>query len=215
MTHQTSPIFGRLDWNVTPYTDLLEKVTSSTIVGAGAATVLVVGAIGAVALLTWMRWWKPLFRDWLTSADAKKIGIMYIVLALVMLARGIIEGFVMRAHQATALGTLAEPESGLVAPDHFAQLFSTHGTIMIFFVAMPLLIGLINFVLPQQLGARDMAFPVLNQVSLGMDGCRGGADHDFVADWPVRNRRVDNVPALYRHPIQPPVKASITGSGPS
>ncbi|MAB09442.1 cbb3-type cytochrome c oxidase subunit I [Hyphomonas sp.] len=174
MTHQTSPIFGRLDWSVTPYTDLLEKVTSSTIVGAGAATVLVVGAIGAVALLTWMRWWKPLFQDWLTSADAKKIGIMYIVLALVMLARGIIEGFVMRAHQATALGTLAEPESGLVAPDHFAQLFSTHGTIMIFFVAMPLLIGLINFVLPQQLGARDMAFPVLNQVSLSMTAAGAG-----------------------------------------
>lgn len=174
MTHQTSPIFGRLDWSVTPYTDLLEKVTSSTIVGAGAATVLVVGAIGALALPTWMRWWKPLFRDWLTSADAKKIGIMYIVLALVMLARGIIEGFVMRAHQATALGTLAEPESGLVTPDHFAQLFSTHGTIMIFFVAMPLLIGLINFVLPQQLGARDMAFPVLNQVSLGMTAAGAG-----------------------------------------
>nr|WP_269750383.1 cbb3-type cytochrome c oxidase subunit I [Novosphingopyxis sp. YJ-S2-01] len=93
---------------------------------------------------------------------------MYIVLALIMLARGVIEGFVMRAHQATALGTLASEENGLIAPDHFAQLFSTHGTIMIFFVAMPLLIGLINFVLPQQLGARDMAFPVLNQVSLGM-----------------------------------------------
>ncbi|KCZ57375.1 cytochrome O ubiquinol oxidase [Hyphomonas beringensis] len=174
MIQQTNPIFGRLDWSVTPYTDLLNKVTSSTIVGAGAATVLVVGAIGAVALLTWMRWWKPLFRDWLTSADAKKIGIMYIVLALVMMARGIIEGFVMRAHQATALGTLAAPESGLVAPDHFAQLFSTHGTIMIFFVAMPLLIGLINFVLPQQLGARDMAFPVLNQVSLGMTAAGAG-----------------------------------------
>ena len=174
MSQQTSPIFGRLDWSVTPYTDLLDKVTSSTIVGAGAATVLVVGAIGAVALLTFMRWWKPLFRDWLTSADAKKIGIMYIVLALVMMARGIIEGFVMRAHQATALGTLAAPESGLVAPDHFAQLFSTHGTIMIFFVAMPLLIGLINFVLPQQLGARDMAFPVLNQVSLGMTAAGAG-----------------------------------------
>ncbi|WP_299310031.1 cbb3-type cytochrome c oxidase subunit I [uncultured Croceicoccus sp.] len=168
MSQPTSPIFGRLDWTVTPYTDLLHHVTSSTIVGAGAATVLVLGTLGAVALVTRMGWWGPLFRDWLTSADAKKIGIMYIVLALVMMARGIVEGFVMRAHQATALGTLSAPESGLVAPDHFAQLFSTHGTIMIFFVAMPLLIGLINFVLPQQLGARDMAFPVLNQVSLGL-----------------------------------------------
>ena len=168
MSRETSPIVGRLDWTVTPYTDLLREVNSSTIVGAGAASVLVLGAIAGVVLLTWKRWWAPLYRDWLTSADAKKIGIMYIALGLVMLARGIIEGFVMRAHQASALGTLAQPESGLVAPDHFAQLFSTHGTIMIFFVAMPLLIGLINFVLPQQLGARDMAFPVLNQISLGL-----------------------------------------------
>ena len=168
MSQQTSPIFGNLDWSVTPYTDLLRDVNSSTIVGAGAASVLVLGALAGVLLLTWMRWWGPLYRNWLTSADAKKIGIMYIALALIMMARGIIEGFVMRAHQSTALGTLTEQEGGLVAPDHFAQLFSTHGTIMIFFVAMPLLIGLINFVLPQQLGARDMAFPVLNQVSLGL-----------------------------------------------
>ena len=168
MSNTASPIFGNLNWNVTPYTDLLHDVNSSTIVGAGAASVLVLGAIASIALLTYMRWWGPLYRNWLVSPDAKKIGIMYIVLALVMMARGIIEGFVMRAHQATALGTLAQQESGLVAPDHFAQLFSTHGTIMIFFVAMPLLIGLINFVLPQQLGARDMAFPVLNQVSLGL-----------------------------------------------
>ncbi|MBH9536506.1 cbb3-type cytochrome c oxidase subunit I [Novosphingopyxis sp. YJ-S2-01] len=168
MTEQTSLIFGNLDWNVTPYTDLLLNPNSSTIIGAVAATILVLGAIGGFALLSWKRWWEPLFRIWLSSADAKKIGIMYIVLALIMLARGVIEGFVMRAHQATALGTLASEENGLIAPDHFAQLFSTHGTIMIFFVAMPLLIGLINFVLPQQLGARDMAFPVLNQVSLGM-----------------------------------------------
>ncbi len=168
MSGGTSPIFGNLDWNVTPFTDLLRDVNSSTIVGAGAASVLVLGGIATLLLFTWMRWWGPLYREWLTSPDAKKIGILYIALALVMLARGVIEGFVMRAHQATALGTLAQPEGGLVTPDHFAQLFSTHGTIMIFFVAMPLLIGLINFVLPQQLGARDMAFPVLNQVSLGL-----------------------------------------------
>ena len=168
MSGGTSPIFGNLNWNVTPYTDAFQHPDSSTIIGAGAASVLVLGAIAGLALLTYMRWWGPLYRNWLTSPDAKKIGIMYIALALVMLTRGIIEGFVMRAHQATALGTLSAQESGLVAPDHFAELFSTHGTIMIFFVAMPLLIGLINFVMTQQLGARDMAFPVLNQVSLGL-----------------------------------------------
>ncbi len=167
MNTQSSPVLGNLNWDVTPFTDLYENVNSSTIVGAGAASAVVVGAIAVVVLLTWFRWWKPLFNDWLTSVDAKKIGIMYIALATVMFARGVIEGFVMRTHQATALGNLASPEGGLVAPGHFAQLFSTHGTIMIFFVAMPLLIGLINFVLPLQIGARDMAFPVLNQVSLG------------------------------------------------
>ena len=174
MSRPTSPIFGKLDWTVTPFTDLLRHVDSNTIVGAGATSVLVVGGIAGIALLTYMRWWGPLYRNWLTSADAKKIGIMYIALALIMLARGIIEGFVIRTHQSTALGTLAQPESGLVSPEHFAQLFSTHGTIMIFFVAMPLLIGLINFVLPQQLGARDMAFPVLNQVSLGLTAAGAG-----------------------------------------
>lgn len=90
------------------------------------------------------------------------IGIMYIVLALVMMARGVVEGVVMRAHQSTALG------GGFLSADHFAQLFSTHGTIMILFVAMPLLIGLINYVMPLQIGARDMIFPVMNQISLGL-----------------------------------------------
>ncbi len=168
MSNQTSPIFGNLNWQVTPYTELLEDPSSSSIVGSFAASVLVVGAVVAVYILTRFHLWRPLFEKWMTSADSKRIGIMYIVIAVVMMSRGLIEGFVMRAHQATALGTLAEPEAGLVAPDHFAQLFSTHGTIMIFFVAMPLITGLINFVLPQQLGARDMAFPVLNLVSLGL-----------------------------------------------
>ena len=72
MSGQTSPIFGNLDWTVTPYTDLLRDVNSSTIVGAGAASVLVFGAIAGVALLTWMRSWGPLYRNWLTSPDAKK-----------------------------------------------------------------------------------------------------------------------------------------------
>ena len=83
MSQQTSPIFGNLDWSVTPYTDLLREVNSSTIVGAGAASVLVLGALAGVLLLTWRRWWGPLYRNWLTSADAKKIGIMYIALALI------------------------------------------------------------------------------------------------------------------------------------
>ena len=116
MSGAADPIFGKLNWTVTPYTDLLREVTSSTIVGAGAASVLVLCAIAGVALLTWMRWWGPLYRNWLTSADAKKIGIMYIVLALILMARGISEGFVIRTHQ-SCLGRIdhsAHRRPGLV-----------------------------------------------------------------------------------------------------
>ncbi|GAB4382582.1 cbb3-type cytochrome c oxidase subunit I [Albidovulum sp.] len=109
-----------------------------------------------VALLTWFRLWRPLWRDWLTSVDHKRIGIMYVVLALVMLLRGVIEGAVMRSQQAAGLG------GGFLTPEHFGELFSTHGTIMIFFVAMPFVAGLINFVMPLQIGARDVSFPVEN-----------------------------------------------------
>jgi cytochrome o ubiquinol oxidase subunit 1 len=155
-------LLGRLNWSVTPFSDLVANPDTSTMVAAGAAGLVVVGTLAVLALLTWFRLWRPLFRDWLCSVDHKKIGVMYIVLALVMLARGVAEGVVMRGHQAMAL------DGGPLSPDHFSQLFSTHGTIMILFVAMPLVAGLINIVLPLQIGARDMAFPTMNQVSLGL-----------------------------------------------
>mgnify|MGYP003630267022 FL=1 len=134
----------------------------SELIGAGAASLVVFGGLGAIILLTWFRLWGPLWRDWLTSVDHKRIGIMYIVLAFVMLLRGVIEGALMRTQQAAGL------EGGFLTPDHFAELFSTHGTIMIFFVAMPFVAGLINYVMPLQIGARDVSFPVLNQISLGL-----------------------------------------------
>ncbi len=158
----TDPIFGRLHWTSTPFHEFFTTPGMSTAVAAGAALAVIIGVAALLWLLTRYRLWGILWRNWLTSTDHKKIGIMYIVLALVMLARGVIEGVVMRAHQATALG------DGFLSADHFAQLFSTHGTIMILFVAMPLLTGLINYVVPLQIGARDMAFPVMNQVSLGL-----------------------------------------------
>ena len=99
--------------------------------------------------------WPYLWREWLTSVDHKRIGVMYIVLALVMLLRGFTDAIMMRAQQALAAGGA----HGYLPPEHFDQIFSAHGTIMIFFMAMPFVIGMMNFVVPLQLGVRDMAFP--------------------------------------------------------
>lgn len=156
---------GRLGADAFPFVAMLGDLSVpgnlvNGLIGSLAAAVVVLGAIAVALLLTRYRLWRPLWCDWLTSVDHKKIGIMYVVLALVMLARGVIEAVLMRAQQAFGLG------GGFLSPDHFAQLFTTHGTIMIFFVAMPLLTGLINYVMPLQIGARDVAFPVLNAASL-------------------------------------------------
>ena len=104
--------------------------------------------------------------QWLVSVDHKKIGIMYITLALIMLVRGFVEAIMMRTQQAVALGS-----HGYLPPGHFDQIFTSHGTIMIFFVAMPFLIGLINIVVPQQIGARDVSFPFMNSMSLWLTVC--------------------------------------------
>ena len=105
--------------------------------------------------------WLPyLWREWITSVDHKRIGVMYMLLALVMLLRGFTDAIMMRSQQA-----LAFHSEGYLPPEHYDQIFSAHGTIMIFFVAMPFVIGLMNFVVPLQLGVRDVAFPTLNSVS--------------------------------------------------
>ena len=155
-------ILGRLGLSSLSLWRAFENPTLSEVIGAGAAMVVVLGALGVVVLLTWFRFWGPLWRDWLTSVDHKRIGIMYCALALIMLARGVIEGVLMRTQQAFGL------HDGFLTPDHFSELFSTHGTIMIFFVAIPFISGVINYVMPMQIGARDMAFPVMNQISLGL-----------------------------------------------
>ncbi|MGV2975101.1 cytochrome o ubiquinol oxidase subunit I [Roseibium alexandrii] len=130
-------------------------------VAMGGAAVTVGGGIAAFLLITYLRAWKVLWTDWLTSVDHKKIGIMYVVLALIMLVRGFVDALMMRAQQAISLNN-----EGYLPPEHFEQIFSSHGTIMIFFVAMPFLTGLINLIVPQQIGARDVSFPFLNSVSL-------------------------------------------------
>jgi cytochrome o ubiquinol oxidase subunit 1 len=114
-----------------------------------------------VLLWVWLKGYVPyLWREWITSVDHKRIGVMYCLLGLVMLVRGFADAIMMRSQQA-----LAFQAPGYLPPEHYDQIFSAHGTIMIFFVAMPLVVGLMNFAVPLQLGVRDVAFPTLNSVS--------------------------------------------------
>jgi len=119
------------------------------------------GAVGAIVVYIVLKGWAPyLWREWITSVDHKRIGVMYIFLAMVMLLRGFSDAIMMRSQQA-----LAFRAPGYLPPEHYDQIFSAHGTLMILFVAMPFMIGLINIVVPLQLGVRDVAFPTLNSVS--------------------------------------------------
>jgi len=145
-------LLGKLSWNAIPFDQPI-------VMGASGGMVLVIG--GILAWVTLKGYWPYLWREWITSVDHKRIGVMYFLLALVMLLRGFADAIMMRAQQAVAAGGA----QGYLPPEHFDQIFSAHGTIMIFFVAMPLVIGLMNFVLPLQLGIRDVAFPTLNSVS--------------------------------------------------
>ena len=145
-------LFGKLTWSAIPFQEPIPLITS----------IVVIVALAAVALwITRIKAWTYLWREYLTSADHKRIGVMYIVLGLVMLVRGFADAIMMRAHQFLAVG----PNQGYLTPEHYDQIFSAHGTIMIFFVAMPLVIGFMNFVVPLQLGVRDVAFPTMNNVS--------------------------------------------------
>jgi cytochrome o ubiquinol oxidase subunit 1 len=123
--------------------------------------VMVLSGLAVVAVLTYFKKWKWLWREYITSVDPKKIGVMYIAVAMVMLLRGISDAVLMRTQQATSVGN----SHGILNADHFQQVFTAHGTIMIFFVAMGLMFGIINLVTPLQIGARDVAFPVLNATS--------------------------------------------------
>jgi cytochrome o ubiquinol oxidase subunit 1 len=126
-----------------------------------ASLLVIVGMLAVLSLITWKGWWPYLWREWLTSVDHKRIGIMYVLLALVLLLRGFIDAIMMRSQLAIAAGSA----QGYLPPEHYDQIFSAHGTIMIFFMAMPFMVGLMNFVVPLQLGVRDVAFPVLNAIS--------------------------------------------------
>ncbi|HEX4050717.1 MAG TPA: cbb3-type cytochrome c oxidase subunit I [Steroidobacteraceae bacterium] len=144
-------LLGQLSWQAIPFDEPLPLV-------AGAVVML---CVAAVLLWIWLKGYMPyLWHEWLTSVDHKRIGVMYCTLALVMLLRGFIDAIMMRAQQAMAFHA-----AGYLPASHFDQIFSAHGTIMIFFMAMPFMIGLMNLVVPLQLGVRDVAFPTLNSVS--------------------------------------------------
>jgi cytochrome o ubiquinol oxidase subunit I len=145
-------MFGRLSWSAIPFDQPIVMVTCATV-----GLVLFTLAV----LITAKGWWGYLWREWITSVDHKRIGVMYMILGLVMLVRGFSDAIMMRTQLALAAGHA----QGYLPPEHYDQIFSAHGTIMIFFVAMPFVIGLMNFALPLQLGVRDVAFPVLNSVS--------------------------------------------------
>ncbi len=158
-------VLGRFDWDALPFVRAWENPTVNELIGAGAGGIVVIGAAAVALLLTLTGRWRWLWSEWLTSLDHKKIGIMYVVIAFVMLARALIEANLMRLQQAIAID-----QPGIVAPEHFAELFSTHGSIMIFFMAMPFLTGIINYLVPLQIGARDVAFPLLNAIGLWLTG---------------------------------------------
>jgi cytochrome o ubiquinol oxidase subunit 1 len=146
-------LVGKLSWNVIPFDQPIPLL----------ASVLMIVAILLILLWITVRGhWPYLWREWLTSVDHKRIGVMYCVLALVMLLRGFTDAIMMRSQQALAAGA----GQGYLPPEHYDQIFSAHGVIMIFFMAMPIMIGLMNFAVPLQLGVRDVAFPTLNSVSL-------------------------------------------------
>ena len=123
--------------------------------------VVALGGVALVAAITHYRKWGYLWSEWFTSVDHKKLGIMYMILATVMLLRGFSDAIMMRAQQAVAFGS----NMGYLPPHHYDQIFTAHGAIMIFFVGMAYIVGLMNFVMPLQIGARDVAFPFLNNFS--------------------------------------------------
>lgn len=127
----------------------------------GGALAMVFGVLGAIALITLLKRWKWLWGEWLTTTDPKKIGVMYLIVAVIMLLRGGGDALMMRLQQILGNGDAA----GFLSSDHFQQVFTAHGSIMIFFVAMGLMFGLINLIVPLQLGARDVAFPFMNAAS--------------------------------------------------
>ena len=153
-------IFGRLDWSAIPFH---EPIVMGTFVA------VVIGGVAVLGLVTKYRLWGWLWRDWFTTVDHKRIGIMYMILGLIMFVRGFADAVMMRLQQAWAFNG----SEGYLNAHHYDQIFTAHGVIMIFFVAMPMITGIMNYMVPLQIGARDVSFPFLNNFSFWMT--TGGA----------------------------------------
>jgi len=145
-------MFGKLSLEAIPYHEPIVMVTLAMIA---------LGGIAVVGLITYFRKWTYLWSEWLTTVDHKKIGVMYIIVAMVMLLRGFADAIMMRTQLAAATGG----SEGYLPPEHYDQIFTAHGVIMIIFMAMPFFTGLMNLAVPLQIGARDVAFPFLNSLS--------------------------------------------------
>jgi cytochrome o ubiquinol oxidase subunit 1 len=154
-------IFGRLSLDSIPFHDPVILATFAMVA---------VGGIALLAALTHYKVWGYLWSEWFTSIDHKRIGVMYMILGLVMLLRGFADALMMRLQQAMAFGG----SDGYLPPHHYDQIFTAHGVIMIFFVAMPFVVGLMNYMVPLQIGARDVAFPFLNNFSFWMTTAGAG-----------------------------------------
>lgn len=144
-------MFGRLFQDVYQH-DLIENAAGYS---------MLFGALGAIIFLTYTHRWKWLWREYITSLDPKKIGVMYFVVAALSLLKGLVDALMLRAQQMLSVGE----SFGYITAEHFQQLFTAHGTTMIFFVGMGIVFGLMNLLVPLQIGARDVAFPFLNAIS--------------------------------------------------
>ncbi len=148
-------LLGRLNLQAIPYHEPILVVTF---------IVVAIGGLAVLGALTYFRLWGYLWKEWFTSVDHKKIGIMYMVLGIIMLLRGFADAIMMRIQQVWAFGG----SEGYLPAHHYDQVFTAHGVIMIFFVAMPMVTGFMNYVVPLQIGARDVSFPFLNNFSFWM-----------------------------------------------
>src|SRR3984885_1960 len=147
-------MFGKLTLDSMPYHEPIIMIAAAMI---GIAAVAVLGTV------TYLGKWRYLWSEWLTSVDHKRLGVMYIVVAMIMLLRGFADAIMMRTQLA-----IAYHNPGYLPPHHYDQIFSAHGVIMIFFMAMVFMVGLMNLIVPLQIGARDVAYPFLNSLSFWM-----------------------------------------------
>ena len=181
-------LLGRLGWNQFPQ----DAITR------GGAAAIVCGVLFICALITYLHRWKWLWKEWMTTQDPKRIGVMYIIVALVMLLRGAGDAALVRTQQAVAAGN-----GGILDSNHFQQIVSAHGTIMIFFVAMGLMFGLIN--LGAAIAARRprRCLPIFERYELLAVFCRYGARQSVAGRWRFFGRWLAGLSAAFRTEIQP------------